>query len=223
MLRPFLGLALFASLACGGIPGLPSTSSEPPPPPAPPPGVTTTTPTPAAGLGRVELYLLDCAYVDTVPAPGGAAGAVIPACNQLEAGEVPRPDPGGCAAKREACRLDCPAECRAGEADCTARCNDCKSQCGSGPDAAACLRACAEDRLGCQQQGATMKLWACHDTCGEKEEACVAAVAARAERECDTDCQLLRDCASGARPSGSEACNAVHRRASQFCQDACRP
>lgn len=214
MLRPFLGLALFASLACGGIPGLPSTSSEPPPPPAPPGGATT-----AIAASPVDQYIADCAHVAMVTTSSGAS---VPACDNVSVDAVPSIDAGGCAAKRAKCQAACPGECRVDEATCTTQCTGCKAKCGTGSLAAACVRACAESRTACAA-GSWAALGACDEGCDGEYQACVSAVASRAQRECDTDCQLLRDCASGARPSGSEACNAVHRRASQFCQDACRP
>lgn len=214
MFRPLFGLALFASLACGGIPGLPSTSSEPPPPPAPPAGTVVAAP------GPVDRYIADCAYVATATATSGAS---VPACDNVTVDAGPTIDAGACAAKRAQCQGDCPGECRAAEASCTTQCTDCKARCGAGPLAASCVRTCAESRTACAA-GAWAALSACDEQrCDGEYSACVASVAARAQRECDTDCDLLRDCVSGKRPSGSEACNAVHRRASQFCQDACRP
>ncbi len=219
MLRPFLGLALFASLACGGIPGLPSTSSEPPPPPPPPPPTSTAT-TSTVDRGYVDNFIIDCAYVVTV---ASAAGTPVPACDNYQVDAIPAIDAGGCAAKRAKCGAACPAECRAAEATCTSTCTDCKAKCGAGAEAAGCVRACAEDRAACEG-GSRIQLAACElEGCGSEYQGCLAAVSARAERECDTDCALLRDCVSGARPSGSEACNAVNKRASEFCKAACRP
>ncbi len=214
MFRPLLGLALFASLACGGIPGLPSTSSEPPPPPAPPAGTVVAAP------GPVDRYIADCAYVATATAPTGVSA---PACDIVTIDAVPAIDAGACAAKRAQCQGDCPGECRAAEASCTTQCTDCKAKCGAGPLAAPCVRTCAESRTACEA-GSRAGLSSCQDQgCDGEYAACLAAVSARAERECDTDCGLLRDCVSGARPSGSEACNAVNKRASEFCKAACRP
>ncbi|MBM4368219.1 MAG: hypothetical protein FJ102_18550 [Deltaproteobacteria bacterium] len=219
MLRPLLGLALFASLACGGIPGLPSTSSEPPPPPGPPAG------SPAAAQSPVDRYIADCAYAATATAPGGTA---VPACDNVAVDSAGVVDAGGCGAKRARCQSACPGECRAAETACTGQCTDCRAKCGTGADAGsgelagACVRACAESRTACAA-GSWATLGNCDGSCDGEYQACVSAVQARAARECDTDCDLIRDCATGARPSGSEACNAVHRRASQFCQDACRP